>query len=283
MHSDPFESCIPPQWLRPRFSSARVAALMTTRHGGVSPPPFDSFNPRPGIGDDPQAVLLNRQRMQAWIGRPPILLNQVHGNDLLDLDAAVADFRPRPGALAGDADASLTRRTDIACEIQVADCLPVLVADPQGRVAAAAHAGWRGLAAGVVEKTVLAAAQAAGVAPQSMEVWLGPCIGPQCFEVGADVQQALSRHSEQAPACFAQLPEPGKWLADLASLARLRLQAMGVTAISGNDSSSMWCTYTQAQQFFSYRRDRQCGRMSALIWLRHPDDEGCSASSLAAS
>ncbi len=253
-----------PQVLKPAWPlPAGVQALCTTRAGGVSMPPFDSFNLGDHVRDDPAHVAANR-RILAGLTTPavPVFLQQVHGTRVLRLRAdRVADSQ-------GDqADACLTTEPGVACTIMVADCLPVLFAHASGRAVAAAHAGWRGLAAGVLEATVQALADAAG--PGAISAWLGPCIGPSAFEVGEEVREAFGA-SEEALACF--VPQGhGKWLADLPSLARLRLQRAGVTDLNGNDGTPAWCTVTQESVFFSHRRDADrlgsTGRMAACIWF----------------
>ena len=253
-------------WLTPVFSHPRVGALMSTRLGGVSRAPFDSFNLRPGIGDDEQAVLANRARWVEHVGVPPQRVDQVHG-------AQVAVWREAPAG-SGPwvvADASCTRLSGLACEIQVADCLPVLFADRDGRVVGAAHAGWRGLAGGVLEASV-AALCGDDLRPGELEAWLGPCIGPRAFEVGDEVRSAFlavaGSGADRTSTRFTPGPVPGKWCADLAGLARDRLADLRLGRIFGNDSSLAWCTLSQASRFFSYRRDRITGRMAVAIWLR---------------
>lgn len=252
--------------LRPRFSAPNVAALMTTRAGGVSQPPFDSLNLRPEVGDDPQAVAENRRRLQATIRAQPVRLDQVHGADVIELAPALVDALPR-------ADASLSLHAGLACEVQVADCLPVLYADRHGRGVAAAHAGWRGLAGGIVEATLARLCTACGAQPHEIEVWLGACIGPEQFEVGADVligcgadpDRTDRPHPHFSPkAAVEGVP---KWWADLPGMARARLAAAGAETVLGNDGSAAWCTVSQSSRFFSFRRERRCGRMSALVWL----------------
>ncbi len=237
---------------------------MTTRRGGVSTGTFDSMNLRDGLGDDPLAVAQNQTRLAAIVGAPPVRLNQVHGARVVRLTAADA----APGASRHDADACVTTEPGVVCSIQVADCLPVLFAAP-GAVAAA-HAGWRGLAAGVLEATLAALCDASGGKPGQVEVWLGPCIGPRRFEVGADVLQAFGVDPATArlPGTAAQAPRfvplnAGQWLADLPGLARDRLSACGVAAVSGGT----WCTASDVSRFFSFRRDGVTGRMVAAIWL----------------
>ena len=161
------------------------------------------------------------------------------------------------------ADASVCTEPGIACTVQVADCLPVLFAAPAARGVAAAHAGWRGLASGVLEATLAALCEAADCAPAEVQAWLGPCIGPRQFEVGADVLQAFGADPAAGADAFFRAHAPGKWLADLAGLARERLRAAGVTQFSGGD----WCTVEDASRFFSFRRDRVTGRMLAAVWL----------------
>ncbi|WP_130480066.1 peptidoglycan editing factor PgeF [Sphaerotilus mobilis] len=245
---------------------------MSSRAGGVSAAPFDGLNLKVEVGDDPAAVTLNRARLQGWIGARPVRLNQVHGvlvqaleelEGLEEFDAP-DDDRPVPVA-----DASVCGRPGLACEVQVADCLPVLFADRDGRAVAAAHAGWRGLAGGVLDATLAALHARHGVAPDRVEAWLGPCIGPAAFEVGADVLAAFGGSVDEPGACFRpRLGHPGKWWADLPQLARLRLAQAGVSAVGGNDGGTGWCTVTDASRFFSYRRDRTTGRMAGLVWLR---------------
>lgn len=249
-----------PDWLVPDWGAQGVGALMSTRHGGAGVGAFATFNLRDGLGDDPAAVAANRERFARSLGGVPVLLNQVHG-------ARVVRLGPDdvlPGAPVHDADASITTEAGIACVVQVADCLPVLLAAPQGRGVGAAHAGWRGLAGGVVDHTVQALCEATGSAPDQLKAWLGACIGPARFEVGADVLQAFGVDAgvDGASPRF-RAHAPGKWMADLAGLARDRLQSLGVHAISGG----RWCTVEDASRFFSFRRDRITGRMAAAVWI----------------
>ena len=250
------------EWLRPEWPAGRahgascgVGAVMTTRAGGVSAAPFDTFNLRDGLGDTAAAVAANHAALALAVGRTPVFLNQVHGTRVVRLTQADA----MPGALVHQADASVTTEPGLACAVQVADCLPVLFAAPGVRGVGAAHAGWRGLAAGVLEATVHALCEAAGCAPHELHAWLGACIGPQRFEVGADVRSAFGAAGS---ARFVQ-HAAGKWLADLPGLARDRLHAAGVRAVSGGG----WCTASDASRLFSYRRDGVTGRMAALVWL----------------
>jgi polyphenol oxidase len=249
----------PPDWLRPEWQLPGVGALMTTRAGGVSGAPFDSLNLRVGLGDDPLAVVHNQRVLAAVIGAAPVWLNQVHGRGVARLTAADA----RADARVHDADAGVTTEPGVVCAVQVADCLPVLFAAPEGRAVGAAHAGWRGLAQGVLEATLHAVCEAAVCAPDEVRVWLGACIGPTQFEVGADVVEAF-RANPGSPRFQSRGPaHPGKWLADLPSLARDRLHAAGVADVSGGT----WCTVSEPSRFFSFRRDRVTGRMAACIWI----------------
>jgi polyphenol oxidase len=248
-----------PDWLVPDWSVERVGALMTTRHGGVSAGPFASFNLRASIGDDSVAVTANRHRLATVIGATPVWLDQVHGARVVRL--TVADTAGRAPALA--ADASITTEPGVACCVQVADCLPVLFATANGRAVGAAHAGWRGLAAGVLEATLADLAEAAECAPGDVRAWLGPCIGPTRFEVGPDVLEAFGvAPFADSTGRFIPAAE-GKWWADLPALATDRLRAAGVREISGGS----WCTASDASRFFSFRRDHVTGRMAAAVWI----------------
>ena len=232
-----------------------VHAVCSTRLGGVSQPPFDGFNLGGHVQDEPDTVTANRAIFQTQlVGAKPIFLTQVHGTRVATLDAASADGI--------EADACITRTSLLACTIMVADCLPLLFTDDRGQVVAAAHAGWRGLAQGVIEETVHSVCAAAQAKPSQVLAWLGPCIGPEAFEVGQDVKEAL-----KAPDYFQPHPvHANKWLADLAGMARARLCAMGVRSITGNDSTMAWCTVSQPLMLFSYRRDGRTGRFAASIW-----------------
>ena len=244
------------QWALP----AGVHALCTTRMGGVSLPPFDSLNLGDHVQDEEVAVQANRERLQHHMAPArPVFLKQVHG-----VDVAVLDAHTPQGVVA---DACVSAQPHVACTIMVADCMPLLFTDTQGRVVAAAHAGWRGLAAGVIEQTVHAIQQQAKTTATNIQAWLGPCIGPSHFEVGNDVYAAFVSHEENAQACFVAHPvHAHKWLADLPALARLRLRALGVASISGNDSSLAWCTVAQHSRLFSFRRDGVTGRFAVCIW-----------------
>lgn len=244
---------------------------MTTREGGVSSEPWSSLNLGLLSGDDPAQVLVNRGLVHRAMGVPAVYLKQVHGVKAVSIDPQT------PSGLEGDV--AWTSHNGIACAMMAADCLPILVCHPKVRWVAAAHAGWRGLAGtnghGVVE-TLAQGATAQGLFPQDCLVWLGPCIGPTAFEVGQDVvdafisKQPLSvkeMHAEQ----FFVVKGNGKFLADLADLARWRLKTAGFQVITGNDSSLGWCTFRQESQYHSHRRDAVrkggSGRMAAYIWI----------------
>ena len=235
----------------------QVGARMSTRHGGVSLGPFDSLNLGDHVGDDPAAVAANRA---AWAGRlegaRPLWMRQVHGSEVVNAAEAVQ------AAVSPQADGCWTAEPGIACVVQVADCLPVLVAALNGRAVGAAHAGWRGLAAGVVERTAVAVARAAGCGPEDLSCWLGPCIGPRQFEVGPDVVEAFGGGVR----CVGRPRADGqmRWLADLPGLARDRLADAGVHLVVGG----AWCTVEDTSAFFSFRRDGVTGRQAVAIWLR---------------
>jgi YfiH family protein len=246
-------------WLLPDWQTPGVGALMTTRHGGVSQGPFQSLNLRDGPGDDPQAVRQNKLLLHSAIGAQPVFLNQVHGAQVVRLfeSDGAAD------APVHTADASVTIEPGVACTVQVADCLPVLFAAPNGRAVGAAHAGWRGLALGVLEATLASVCKLAVCAPAEVQVWLGACIGPRQFEVGPDVLEAFSASTTGGDTALFVHHTPGKWLANLPQLARERLRAAGVQAVSGGE----WCTVEDASRFFSFRRERVTGRMAAAVWI----------------
>lgn len=245
-----------PDWLRPDWDAPGVGALMSTRAGGVSEGPFAAMNIRGGLGDDPLAVVRNQALFASEIGARPVWLEQVHGRDVVRLGAEHVGRLPT-------ADASVCTEPGIACTVQVADCLPVLFAAPDGRGVGGAHAGWRGLSSGVLEATIAALCDAAACDPADLVAWLGPCIGPRRFEVGADVLAAFGADASVAEQPFFVPHAEGKWMADLAGLARQRLVRAGLTRISGGQ----WCTAEDASRFFSFRRDRVTGRMVAAVWL----------------
>jgi purine-nucleoside/S-methyl-5'-thioadenosine phosphorylase / adenosine deaminase len=241
--------CLYPEWPAP----PSVRAAITTRAGGVSDAPWDSLNLADHVGDDPACVAENRHRLRAQLALPaePFWLHQVHGCDVADADEAVTGT---PCA----ADAAVATRPGSVCAVLTADCLPVLFCSRAGDWVAAAHAGWRGLAAGVLEHAVARAPLPAA----DLLAWLGPAIGPQAFEVGSEVRAAFLADDADAAACFAPSPA-GRWLADLYALARRRLVRCGVGWVGGGGL----CTFTDAARFFSFRRDGATGRMASLIWL----------------
>ncbi len=256
-----------PDWLVPRWPApANVHAVCTTRAGGVSSAPYDTLNLGDHVGDNPDCVSANRARLQTSLGAQPVFLSQVHGTEVVELNRHTAHGRA--------ADASVTDQPGLACTIMVADCLPVLFTNTNGTLVAAAHAGWRSLLGqnghGVLEEVFKRFNALAPVhtGPVAIEIvaWLGPCIGPQAFEVGDEVRAAFVAADAKALDCF-KPKGPGKWLADLPGLARQRLQNMGISQVFGNDGHPDWCTVSQPSRFFSYRRDGVSGRMAACIWL----------------
>ncbi|RDH96003.1 hypothetical protein DFO59_11650 [Pseudomonas fluorescens] len=236
-------------WLIPDWPApARVKACVTTRAGGVSLAPFDSLNLGDHVGDDPVAVAENRRRLTDQFAITPAWLQQVHGIAVVEAD---------PAQVAA-ADASWTDTPGIACTAMTADCLPVLFCNRIGTRVAAAHAGWRGLASGVLEATL----DSLAVPADEILAWLGPAIGPQAFEVGPEVREAFIAQLPQAAQAFTASPNADKFLADIYALARLRLAARGVTAVYGGGL----CTVTDPR-FFSYRRNPRTGRFASLIWI----------------
>jgi YfiH family protein len=238
-----------PEWIVPDWPAPpNVKALITARAGGISKGPFASFNLGLRTGDDPRAVAANRDRLNSLLPQQPKWLRQVHGASVVEADALTG----RP-----EADAAIARRPGTVCAVLVADCIPVLLADRDGTTVAVAHAGWRGLAGGVIENTTRRMA----IDPRTLIAYLGPGIGPRAFEVGADVRDAFLARDADAAAAFTP-HAAGKWLADLFLLARQRLRRAGVGEIHGGTL----CTFSDAPRFFSYRRERRTGRMAALIW-----------------
>lgn len=239
------KDAITPPWPAP----PRVRSLMTTRRGGVSLGSYASLNLAEHVGDDPEAVRRNRALLRAHLPSEPKWLQQVHGARVARVDGALY---PKAG------DGAVARQRGTVCAVMVADCLPVLLCDESGTAVGIAHAGWRGLAMGILEQTV----SAMGAAPRSLLAWLGPAIGPAAFEVGDEVREVFVQQDPQAAAAF--IPgTPGKWLCDLHALARRRLAGAGVVRIFGGGE----CTFSDPGRYFSYRRDGATGRMAALIWL----------------
>jgi len=244
-----------PDWEAPD----NVRGFSTTRGGGVSSAPYHGkedteggFNLALHVGDDARSVERNRNQLRAWLPSEPLWLNQVHGIQVV-----------RVGTVSGvpDADASFATESHKVCLIQTADCLPVLFCDVAGSIVAAAHAGWRGLADGILDATLLRMREAGAT---EILAWMGPAIGPECFEVGEDVLAAFSAKERDAQKYFSVLAgQPGKYLADIYGLARHVLEKQGISKISGGN----FCTVSDAARFYSYRRDGVTGRMAACIWL----------------
>lgn len=245
-------NALKPDWSAPD----RVRAISTTRAGGVSVRPWNSLNLGSHVEDNPEHVQENRQRLAESTGLDSALigwLNQVHGTEAVELTANNVGQTVK-------ADASYTRHPGIACAILTADCLPVILADSEGTVVGAAHCGWRSLCGGVIENLVSAMA----VAPEALQAWLGPAIGPDSFEVGPEVRDAFLDHDPKAVHAFrAEGARPGHFMADIYALATLRLNHLGVSVVTGGGL----CTVQNPDLFFSYRRDGQTGRMATLVWL----------------
>jgi hypothetical protein len=238
---------IVPGWQPP----AAVRAFVTTRSGGVSEGEYDSLNLGRLSGDAPERVERNRALVREWLPADPCWLEQVHGTAVARVDEL------GPGEIPV-ADAAVARHAGTVCAVLTADCMPVFLADAAGSCVAVAHAGWRGLAAGVVENA-LAAME---VDPCEVHAWLGPAIGPRAFEVGPEVREAFLAFDAEADSAFRE-HRPGKFMADLYALARMRLARAGVTRVQG----ATHCTFHEPARFFSYRRARASGRMGAFIWL----------------
>ncbi len=252
---------IVPSWHAP----SNVGAWMTTRRGGVSQGPYGAasdggLNLGLGSCDARDAVLANRARLRGHLPAEPKWLKQVHGVRVVDAGQVGGAFAGPVDTAAVEADASFTDAPDTVCAILVADCMPVLFCDRQGTRVAAAHAGWRGLAAGVLEATLAAG----GFDPRDTMAWIGPAIGPTRFEVGDDVRDAFLANDATYAQAFRRHGET-KWLADLPRLARMRLHACGVNDVV----ESGLCTASDATRFYSYRRDGVTGRMAAVIWIEH--------------
>jgi polyphenol oxidase len=237
---------ITPNWPAP----SQVKALQTTRHGGVSIAPYHSLNLGAHVNDNPQHVAKNRQLLNRFVPTEPVWLNQVHGTTVINA--------AQSGCLE-NADASFAHKTNVVCVAMTADCLPVLLCNNQGTVVAAVHAGWRSLCDGVIEETI----NAMGVNAQDLMAWLGPAIGPDAFEVGSEVRAQFMDVDANAELAFKAHGE--KWLGNLYLIAKQRLARCGVTQVYGEIN----CTYSNEEDFFSFRRDGVSGRMATLIWLQH--------------
>ncbi len=232
-------------------ATERVQAFTTTRSGGVSEDCYQSLNLASHVNDNPAHVERNRQRLRQQLNLPadPLWLNQTHSTQVICAD----------NPLTLDGDAAFSRQANTVCTVLTADCLPVLIANKAGDCVAAAHAGWRGLLAGVIENTINAMAQN----PDELMVWIGPAISAHVFEVGADVRQAFMDAMPDGEQAFEQTDE-SHWLADMVKLARMKLHRKGIDDVYGGD----YCSYQNAQQFFSYRRDGETGRMGSFIWVK---------------
>lgn len=251
-------------WIIPNWSApAHINAFSTTRLGGVSQAPFDGLNLGLHVEDNQQQVLQNRQYLRDALNLPntPLWLEQIHSREVVDADSFTL---PYPSVISADASVSHCRHT--VCVVMTADCLPVLLTNKQGNVVGAAHAGWRGLNDGIIEATIAKMV----CDPADIIAWLGPAIGKDAFEVGDDVRDAFLAHPTQTQAMKKQISQAfqpavntGKWFADIYALARLRLKQQGVQQVFGGD----YCTYHDAQRFFSYRRDGKTGRMASLIFI----------------
>jgi len=239
------QNLIIPDWPAP----VGVRALSTTRSGGVSKGAWAGLNLGDHVGDDPLAVAKNRLRLRQLLPGEPCWLQQVHGTTVVTVDRLHTVMA---------ADASVAVRQDTVCAVLTADCLPVLLCDDKAQVVAAAHAGWRGLLAGVLEQTLVSMS----VNPHHVLAWIGPGIGAEDYEVGDDVRQAFVQDLPEAISAFRARPN-GKWLADMPLLAGLRLNRAGVSRVYGG----VWSTYADPERFYSYRRDGVTGRMASLIWL----------------
>jgi len=248
---------VSPAWLVPDWlAPANVRALSTRRAGGVSTGPYQSLNLGAHVGDVPEHVQENRRRLAETARLPaePVWLRQVHGADVADLDQAQSANRVADEG----SDAAFSRRAGRVCAILTADCVPILLAADDGSVVAAAHAGWRGLGCGVLAATV----RALDVEPERLMAWIGPSIGPAHYEVGLEVYEAMLRLDAAAATAFRR-NERGRFMADLALLARQQLQGLGIRRIDG----AVECTYANPDSYFSHRRDGQTGRQATLIWL----------------
>jgi len=255
---DPAPS-LDPDWIVPDWPvSKQVRALITTRAGGVSTGAWGAgdrggMNVGANTGDDPARVAENRLRLRSFLPSPPRWIRLQHGGDVVNAEDVNANEL--------SADAAIACAEGVVCCVTIADCLPVLLADRQGRVVGVAHAGWRGLAAGVLQGTVRAMCSRAGVQPRDLVAFLGPCIGATAFEVGPEVVEAMRRGIAGCEAAFEAI-DPSKYRADLPALARAGLAQVDVRDVHGGQ----WCTHSDPGRFYSFRRDRVTGRHAALIW-----------------
>ena len=239
---------IKPDWPAP----LNVKALQTTRIGGLSQPPYANLNLGTHVNDDPLTVAINRQLLSPFLPSEPVWVNQVHGTHVIDAAQTTC---------LEDADAAFTTHPNVVCVTMTADCLPVLLCDEAGTIVAAVHAGWRGLCDGVIE----AAVNKMATDNSRILAWLGPAIGPQAFAVGDDVRQQFLHKDANAMVAFK--PNGNKWLCNIYTLAKQRLQRLGITQIYGGGVDEDFCTFTDEERFFSFRRDNVTGRMASMIWL----------------
>ena len=246
-----------PQWPAPK----NVRALSTNRIGGVGKPPFDSFNLAMHVDDENENVIANREILSKQAGLPsqPNWLNQTHSTDVIEIESSKKSSDALAKGVLIDADGSITSQTHAVCGVLTADCMPVLFTNKTGTRVAAIHAGWRGLANGILEKAV----SEMNCPPEQIIAWVGPCIGPTAFEVGMEVRDQLGGPNTAYTASENSSADSKKVYADLVQLAQIRLQQVGVVAFSASGE----CTYNNKTNFFSYRRTGQCGRMATLIWM----------------
>ena len=241
---------IKPNWPAPSW----VHALTTTRLHGCSDEEHASFNLAMHVDDNPEKVRLNRLRLRQSLNLKfePVWLEQTYSSRLYEVRQPKNNLQ--------QADGAYTKQVNLQCVVLTGDCLPLLLCDEQGSIVAAVHCGWRGMLNGIIENAIQAMQNHA---KGNLLAWMGPAIGPQCFEVGEDVRQPFIKHNLRAMQAFQSTSKPGKWLADIYQLARIRLQSLGVNAIYGGD----YCTFLDKEHFYSYRRDKTTGRMATLIWL----------------
>jgi len=245
-----------PEFIFPDWSAPEnIKAAVTTRRGGVSLPPYNGFNLAGHVGDEHQHVEQNRQLLENSLNLPqsPLWLSQVHGQQVVDANTSSTDV---------EADASFSLKTDTVCAVMTADCLPVLFCDRQGRAVAAAHAGWRGLAAGILQATASKLQQKLDCPANELMAWMGPAIGSQTFEVGGEVRDAFISQNKQHALAFTDSRQ-NHWLADIYALASITMQVHGIESIYGGG----FCTVTDDARFYSFRRESKTGRMASLIWM----------------
>lgn len=251
------KSYLYPDWPLSGQAKEQIGCCVTTRFGGQSQPPYDELNLALHVGDDPVAVVANRSILREVLPSQPVWLEQVHGTEVFDADCWQIDQVPI-------ADAAITTIPGRVLSVMTADCLPILLCDEGARVIGVAHAGWRGLCAGVIEQTVDAMLKKMTYQDAStLKAYLGPAIGPTAFEVGSEVRAAFMDVYPEDALAFEPLPRAGKYLANLYKLATQRLQRLGIKEISGGGE----CTYLD-KKFYSYRRDQQTGRMASFIWIK---------------